>query len=45
MSTGYLMDAVGLPSGATIFGTVLMGLAVIGGLVVLGGHRRVPEPA
>ncbi|PAZ14043.1 MFS transporter [Streptomyces sp. SA15] len=45
VSTGYLMDAVGLPSGATIFGTVLMGLAVIGGLVVLAGHRRVPEPA
>lgn len=45
VSTGYLMDAVGLPTGATIFGTVLMGLAVIGGIVVLTGHRRVPEPA
>ncbi|WP_435284414.1 MFS transporter [Streptomyces koelreuteriae] len=44
VTTGYLMDAVGLPTGATIFGTVLMGLAVIGGLVVLAGHRRVSEP-
>jgi predicted MFS family arabinose efflux permease len=44
VSTGYLMDAVGLPTGATLFGTVLMGLAVVGGLVVLSGHRRVPEP-
>ncbi|AXE87375.1 MFS transporter [Streptomyces sp. Go-475] len=45
VSTGYLMDAVGLPTGATVFGTVLMGLAVIGGIVVLTGHRRVPGPA
>ncbi|AMW11801.1 MFS transporter [Streptomyces qaidamensis] len=45
VSTGYLMDAVGLPTGATLFGTVLMGLAVVGGLVVLSGHRRVSEPA
>jgi hypothetical protein len=34
VSTGYLMDAVGLPTGTTLFGTVLMGLAVIGGLVI-----------
>ncbi len=40
VSAGYLSDAVGLTSGATIFGAVLMGLAVIGGLVVLGGRRR-----
>ncbi|MCF0077571.1 MFS transporter [Streptomyces lomondensis] len=45
VSTGYLMDAVGLPTGATVFGTVLMGLAVVGAIVVLTGHRRVPEPA
>lgn len=45
VSTGYLMDAVGLPTGATVFGTVLTTLAVVGALVVLGGHRRVPEPA
>ncbi|MFF5365731.1 MFS transporter [Streptomyces sp. NPDC013187] len=44
VSTGYLMDAVGLPTGATLFGTVLTGLAVVGGLVVLSGHRRVSEP-
>ncbi|MFF9030294.1 MFS transporter [Streptomyces iakyrus] len=44
VSTGYLMDAVGLPTGATLFGTVLMGLAVVGGLVVLSGRRRVSEP-
>ncbi|MFE8962396.1 MFS transporter [Streptomyces iakyrus] len=44
VSTGYLMDAVGLPAGATLFGTVLMGLAVVGGLVVLSGRRRVSEP-
>ncbi|MGX5213931.1 MFS transporter [Streptomyces violaceus] len=35
VSTGYLMDAVGLPTGATLFGAVLAGLAVTGGLVVL----------
>ncbi|MFF7309799.1 MFS transporter [Streptomyces sp. NPDC008137] len=40
VSTGYLMDAVGLPAGATLFGTVLMGLAVVGGSVVLFGHGR-----
>ncbi|MFJ8466633.1 MFS transporter [Streptomyces swartbergensis] len=44
VSTGYLMDAVGLPTGATVFGSVLMGLAVVGALVVVAGHRRVPEP-
>ncbi|WP_245237095.1 MFS transporter [Streptomyces iakyrus] len=44
VSTGYLMDAVGLPTGATLFGTVLMSLAVVGGLVVLSGRRRVAEP-
>ncbi|OUD02252.1 MFS transporter [Streptomyces swartbergensis] len=45
VSTGYLMDAVGLPTGATVFGSALMGLAVAGALVVVAGHRRVPEPA
>ncbi|MFF5518790.1 MFS transporter [Streptomyces coeruleorubidus] len=45
VSTGYLMDAVGLPAGATVFGAVLTGLAVVGAFVVLAGHRRVPEPA
>ncbi|WP_030245309.1 MFS transporter [Streptomyces sp. NRRL S-455] len=34
VSTGYVMDAVGLPTGATAFGAVLAGLAVVGGVVV-----------
>ncbi|MER6291178.1 MFS transporter [Streptomyces sviceus] len=45
VSAGYLSDAVGLTNGATIFGTVLMSLAVVGGLVVVAARRRVPEPA
>lgn len=45
VSAGYLSDAIGLTDGATVFGAVLMGLAVIGGLVVLAGRRRAPEPA
>lgn len=45
VSAGYLSDAVGLTNGATIFGTVLMSLAFVGGLVVVGARRRVPEPA
>ncbi|MFJ8646017.1 MFS transporter [Streptomyces sp. NPDC093546] len=45
VSAGYLSDAVGLTSGATIFGAVLMGLAVIGGLVVLATRREVTDPA
>ncbi len=43
VSTGYLMDAVGLPTGATAFGAVLAGLAVTGGLVVLA--RSAPQRA
>ncbi|MFD5158234.1 MFS transporter [Streptomyces hawaiiensis] len=42
VSAGYLSDAVGLTSGATVFGAVLIGLAVIGGLVVL--TRRWSQP-
>ncbi|MER5274844.1 MFS transporter [Streptomyces sp. NPDC002809] len=45
VSAGYLSDAVGLPAGATVFGVVLMSLAVIGGLVVLAGRGRTAEPA
>ncbi len=45
VAAGYLSDAVGLTDGATVFATVLMGLAVLGGLVVVAGRRRVPEPA
>ncbi|MCK7622588.1 MFS transporter [Streptomyces sp. RS10V-4] len=42
VSAGYLSDAVGLPTGATVFGTVLMVLAVAGGLVV-AARRRTPD--
>ncbi|GAA5213344.1 MFS transporter [Streptomyces thinghirensis] len=45
VSAGYLSDAVGLTGGATIFGCVLLGLAVIGGLVVLATRRGVTDPA
>ncbi|MFF3909995.1 MFS transporter [Streptomyces sp. NPDC001848] len=44
VSAGYLSDAVGLTTGATVFATTLLGLAVVGGLVVLASRRRVPEP-
>lgn len=43
VSAGYLSDAVGLTGGATVFGGVLMGLAVVGGLVVVAGARSVNE--
>ncbi|MCX5401509.1 MFS transporter [Streptomyces sp. NBC_00102] len=45
VSAGYLSDAVGLTSGATTFGVVLLGLAVAGGLVVVGSRNRVAQPA
>ncbi|WP_121714876.1 MFS transporter [Streptomyces sp. E5N91] len=45
VSAGYLSDAVGLTNGATIFGAVLAGVAVIGGLVVLATKRQVTDPA
>ncbi|WP_329237955.1 MFS transporter [Streptomyces sp. NBC_00111] len=45
VSAGYLSDAVGLTGGATVFGVVLMSLAVIGGLVVLAARRQSPEHA
>ncbi|MEU9201224.1 MFS transporter [Streptomyces sp. NPDC048332] len=45
VSAGYLSDAVGLTGGATVFGVVLMSLAVIGGLVVLVGRRQTENPA
>ncbi|GAA2736049.1 MFS transporter [Streptomyces nogalater] len=40
VSAGYLSDAVGLTTGATVFGTALAGLAVAGGGVVLLGRGR-----
>jgi MFS family permease len=42
VSAGYLSDAIGLTDGATVFGTVLMALAVIGGLAVVAA-RRAPD--
>lgn len=42
---GYLSDAVGLTNGATIFGAVLMGLALAGGLAVRSTRRQVTDPA
>ncbi|MGQ4369321.1 MFS transporter [Streptomyces violaceoruber] len=45
VSAGYLSDAVGLTNGATIFGAVLAGVAVIGGLAVLATKRPVTDPA
>ncbi|WP_337960028.1 MFS transporter [Nonomuraea roseoviolacea] len=44
VSAGYLSDAMGLTGGTTLFGAVLMTLAVVGGLVVVLGRRWVPEP-
>ncbi|WP_211128391.1 MFS transporter [Streptomyces yatensis] len=41
VTAGYLSDAAGLTTGATVFGAVLMALALVGGLVVLTGPRSV----
>lgn len=43
VSAGYLSDAVGLTTGATVFGAVLLGLAVLGGLVVLTAGREATD--
>ncbi|MFI6951737.1 MFS transporter [Streptomyces sp. NPDC050422] len=45
VSAGYLSDAVGLTNGATVFGAVLLSLAVIGGLVVRATRLQVTDPA
>ncbi|MFI8347701.1 MFS transporter [Streptomyces sp. NPDC085596] len=45
VSAGYLSDALGLTNGATIFGTALMALAVIGGLTVRATRHHVTDPA
>ncbi|MFD7425787.1 hypothetical protein ACFV6Z_01770 [Streptomyces sp. NPDC059818] len=45
VSAGCLSDAAGLTNGTIVFGAVLFGLAVIGGLVVRAGRRRVAGPA
>ncbi|WP_326667728.1 MFS transporter [Streptomyces sp. NBC_01257] len=44
VSVGYLSDAVGLTAGAAVFGVVLMGLAVVGGLTLVG-RRQADEPS
>ncbi|MEE1824760.1 MFS transporter [Streptomyces sp. BE20] len=43
VSAGYLSDSVGLTDGATVFGVVLLVLAVAGGLIVAGSRGRRPE--
>ncbi|MFD5088918.1 MFS transporter [Kitasatospora sp. NPDC058406] len=43
VSAGYLSDSVGLTDGATVFGVVLLVLAVAGGLYVAGSRGRLPE--
>ncbi|MGW0940180.1 MFS transporter [Streptomyces sp. NPDC002666] len=45
VSAGYLSDAVGLTNGATVFGAVLLSLAVIGGLVIRATRLQVTDPA
>ncbi|MGA5816496.1 MFS transporter [Kitasatospora sp. NPDC094028] len=45
VSAGYLSDAVCLTNGATVFGLVLLALAVLGGLLVRTARRRVTDPA
>ncbi|MFB6890746.1 MFS transporter [Kitasatospora sp. NPDC056327] len=43
VSAGYLSDSIGLTDGATVFGVVLMVLAVAGGLIVSASRGRLPE--
>ncbi|WP_327673788.1 MFS transporter [Kitasatospora sp. NBC_00458] len=43
VSAGYLSDSVGLTDGATVFGIVLMVLAIAGGLIVSASRGRLPE--
>ena len=45
VAAGYFSDAVGLTTGATVFGVVLIGLALAGALVVTAGRRRGGEQA
>ncbi|WP_018548893.1 MFS transporter [Streptomyces sp. LaPpAH-108] len=42
---GYLSDGVGLTTGVTVFGAALLGLAVVGGGVVIAGGRPAKRPA
>ncbi|NBE50434.1 MFS transporter [Streptomyces boluensis] len=45
VSSGYLSDAIGLTNGTTLFGAVLMTLAVIGGLLVRTTRHQATDPA
>ncbi|GAA0416210.1 MFS transporter [Streptomyces luteireticuli] len=42
VAAGFLSDAAGLPAGATVFGVVLMLVAVAGGLTVLARRKGIP---
>ncbi|WP_449487602.1 hypothetical protein [Streptomyces sasae] len=45
VSAGYLSDAVGLPTGTTVFATALLALAAAGGLTVVVSRRKVADLA
>ncbi|MFJ9706658.1 MFS transporter [Streptomyces sp. NPDC101234] len=45
VSAGYLSDAVGLPTGTTVFAAVLLALAAVGGLTVVVSRRKVADLA
>ncbi|WP_372404959.1 MFS transporter [Streptomyces luteireticuli] len=42
VAAGFLSDAAGLPTGATVFGVVLTLVAVAGGLTVLARRKGIP---
>ncbi|MFB7949298.1 MFS transporter [Kitasatospora phosalacinea] len=44
VSAGYLSDAVGLTTGATVFAAVLAALAVLGAVLVLTAPRSATDP-
>ncbi|MFE2070272.1 MFS transporter [Streptomyces sp. NPDC059467] len=45
VSAGYLSDAVGLPTGTTVFAAALLALAAVGGLTVVVSRRKVADLA
>jgi MFS family permease len=45
VAVGYLSDAIGLTTGATVFAAVLAGLALAGGALVVANRRRIVEPS
>jgi MFS family permease len=44
VAAGYLSDAIGLTTGATVFAAVLAGLALAGGALAVTNRRRINEP-